>query len=322
MNIFNNKIFKPRSARQIAVCSIIVFAVAVPATSFAAGGYWSQNRGITKVRAKVQKVSKKAVKKVADAPAKAQETMQDLVDKLNEIYSQIEENRPLLNQMKGSPLMSGVTDTMKFLQDNQTEFKQFVAQDADYFRDDVKNLMLDFIGISQDFPIARQKAKVVESMQQIVTLIDRLPPALLYPMYKALGPRLEEMQAIITSIRTKLAAIPKLPPLKDLYLDPMAHAETMCTFVTDKEVAVHVATLQATIKSAIFITKMAKEYIPKDFSISVTVVGGGGLTLMVHPARIPFIAIGNILEGIDLAITNTSTIGTSVCTASGLHTPS
>ena len=319
MNILNNKIFFPRSARAIAVCSILAFSIAVPATSFA-GGYWKQNQGVKWVSSTAQKVAKKnPVRKVA---SKAKGQIEDLADKLDEIVSQIRENRPLLNHMKNSPVINGVTDTMKFLQDNQAEFQQFVGQEADYFRDDVKNLMLDFINISQDFPIARQKQKVIESMEKIASLIDKLPPALLYPMYKALGPRLEEMQDIVTGIRTKLAAIPKLPPMKELYLDPMAHAETMCTFVDNKEVAVHIATLQATIKSAIFITKMAKEYIPEDFTISVTVVGGGGMTLMIHPARIPFVAIGHILEGVDLAITNTSSIGKSVCIASGLNTAS
>jgi len=321
MNIKANKIFNAKSVRNIAVSSMITLLVVLPATSFAAGGYWSQNRGVTVVRAKVQNATKKVSNKVAAAPGKVKDKIEDVADKLNEIYAQVQDNQPLLNQLKEGPLVGALGDTMKFLQDNQAEYQQFASQEADYFRDDVKNLMLDFIGISEDFPIARQKPKVVESMQKIVSLVDKLPAALLYPMYKALGPRLEEMQAIITGIRTKLAAIPELPPMKELYLNPMAHAETMCKFVNDKEVAVHVATLQATIKSAIFITKMAKEYIPKDLTINVTVVGGGGLTLMVHPARIPFSAIGNILEGIDLAITNTSTIGQSVCVASGLHTP-
>ena len=321
MNILNNKIFNPRSARTIAVSSILVFAFAVPATSFA-GGYWSQNRGITKVTAKVKSVKQNVANKAKQAPGKVKDKIEDVVDKVQEIYEQIEENRPLLNQIKDGALMGAIGDTVKFVQDNQAEFKEFVDREGEYFRDDIKNLLSDFIAISQESPVARQKGKVLEKMQKALDLIDKLPPVFLYPMYKAVGPKLEEMQEMISSLRTKLASLPKLPPLMQLYTDPMDHAQTMCDFVTDKTVAVHVATIQAILKTGVFSMGVVLDQLPQDLNISVTVVGGGGLTIACHPARAPFSIIKAILEGADLGITQYGAIGKSVCVASGLHTPS
>jgi len=321
MNIFNNKIFNPGSARKVAVCTVMTIAIALPATSFA-GGYWAQNRGITKVRAKVQTVKKNVVKKVAKAPGKVKDKIEDVADKVQEIYAQIEENRPLMTQIKNGPLMSTIGDTLQFLQDNQADYQQFVNQEAENFRDDITNLLSDFLAITQDFPVARQKGKVVEQIQNALALIDKLPSAFLYPMYKAVGPRLEEMQQTISNVRTKLAALPELPPIKDLYLNPMAHAETMCTLVTDKKIAVHVATIQAMLNSGVWSVKTVLEFLPKDLTISATVVGGGGTTVSAHPARMPLNIIVMIMEGINLSLTQNMAIGKSVCTASGLYTPS
>jgi len=321
MNILNNNTFIPRSTRTIAVCSILAFSAAVPATSFA-GGYWSQNRGITKVSAKVESVKKNVVKKATAAPAKVKGKIEDVADKVQEIYEQIEENRPLMTQIKNGPLMSTIGDTLQFLQDNQADFQQFADQEAENFRDDIQNLLSDFLAITEDFPVARQKGKVAEQMQKALVLIDKLPAAFLYPMYKAVGPRLEEMQQTITNVRTKLAALPELPPMKELYLNPMDHAETMCTLVTDKKIAVHVATIQAMLASGVWSVKTVLEYLPKDLTVNAMVVGGGGTTVSAHPARMPLNIIVMIMEGINLSLTQNMAIGKSVCVASGLHTPS
>ena len=321
MNIINNNIFKAGSARKVAACSVLAIAIAMPATSFAAGGYWSQNRGITKVRTKVQKVSKKVVKKAAASPAKAKERIENLADQVEEIVAQIRENQPLLNHIKDGPLVSAIGDTLKFMQENQADFQQFVSQEGEYFRDDIRNLLSDFIAISQESPVARQKGKVLEKMQKAVKLIDKLPPVFLYPMYKSVGPRLEEMQQMVFSMRSKLAALPKLPPMMELYKDPMAHAQTMCDFVNDKKVAVHVATIQAILKTGVWSVGVVLDQLPKDLTVNATVVGGGGTTVSAHPARMPFNVIKTILEGTDLGISQYKAIGTSVCVASGLHTP-
>ena len=321
MNTQTNKIFNAKHVRNIAVCSILTFAVALPATSSAAGGYWSQNRGISVVRAKVQTATKKVTKKVAAAPAKAKQRIEDVADKLNEIYAQVRDNQPLLNQLKDGPLVGALGDTMKFLQDNQADFNQFINEEGENFRDDVRNLLSDFIAISQDSPLARGNGKMAERMQKVVSLIDKLPPVFLYPMYKAVGPKIEELQQMVTSVSNKLASIPKLPPLMELYVDPMAHAQTMCNFVSDKEVEVHTKTIQAILKSGVFSMGVILDQLPQDLNISVTVVGGGGLTIASHPARAPFSAIKTILEGMDLAIEQYTSIGKSVCAASGLWTP-
>jgi len=321
MNIKASKIFNPRRLRHIAMSSVITLAVVMPATTFAAGGYWSQNKGITVVRAKVKTATQKVTKKVAAAPGKVKDSIEDVAEKLNEIYAQIKDNQPLLDQLKNGPLVGALGDTMKFLQDNQAEFQQFINQEGENFRDDVRNLLSDFIAISQDSPVASGNGKVAERMQKVVALIDKLPPVFLYPMYKAVGEKIEELQQMVSSVRSKLASLPKLPRLMDLYIDPMAHAETMCNFVTNKEVEVHTATIQAILKSGVFSMGVILDQLPQDLNISVTVVGGGGLTIASHPARAPFSAIKTILEGTDLAITQYTSIGKSVCAASGIWTP-
>ena len=320
MNTINYKIFNSRNARNVAVSAVMTVVIALPGTSFA-GGWWANNSGVTKVRAKVQSVKTNVVHKVEKAPGKVKDKIEDVADKLNEIYAQIQDNQPLLNQIKDGPLIGAIGDTLQFLQENQAEYQQFVSQEGEYFRDDIRNLLSDFIDISQEFPVARQKSKVVEQMQKALTLIDKLPPVFLYPMYKAIGPKLEEMQLMISSLRTKLAALPELPPLKDLYMDPMAHAESMCNFVTDKKVAVHVATIQAILKTGVWSVGVVLDNLPKDLTVNATVVGGGGTTVSAHPARAPFNMIKMILEGTDLGITQYTAIGKSVCVASGLHTP-
>lgn len=76
--------------------------------------------------------------------------------------------------------------------------------------------------------------------------------------------------------------------------------EVLIKTLANKKVAVHVATIQAILKTGVWSVGIVLDNLPKDLAINATVVGGGGTTVAAHLARAPFNMIKMILEGTDL----------------------
>lgn len=297
-----------KTLRQTALCLMVASVIALPGVSQA--GWFSSSKPAQRVKAKVAATPGNITAKVAD-----------ISRKLNEIYAQVG-NSPIKDQVANGPVMNTVRASFDFVQQQQAEYQRF-EPNAEAFRNELRRLFNDVVGITQDYPAFNLAGGAIDRVSDSLQLIDRAPAQFLFLMDKALRPQLPAMQKAVYQIHQKLAALPPLPTPDALMDDAYALQGTLCQFVTDPRTATHVATVQAILKTFIWMINSVKGLLPNDLTLQGTVVAGGGVTVSTHPAKIPFHVIGGvILEGIDLKISNTITIAKSVCQVSGHYNPS
>ena len=287
--------------RSTGICLITAVAIAAPSVGHA--GWFKDSKSVRKV-----------VTRVAATPGKAKEGIEDIAAKVNEIYSQISENRPLLKQMKNSGMIENLKETFVFINEMQADYQVFADQGVYTARLDIKDVLYGFGDITQAFPGAESDGKIMDKVEQAANLVDKMPAQFLYVMDKAVGPQLSELQDKIDNIRDSLAMLPNLPSKRELYRDPMAHVDSLCELENNRAVAVSIAVLQARLKAVAFVIKNIKAYLPDDLTVMASVVAGGGGTVTKHPAQYPLQILLTIVEGIDLKISNFTSIAKSVCT--------
>lgn len=287
--------------RSTGIC--LITAVAIAAPSVGHSGWFKDSKSVRKV-----------VTRVAATPGKAKEGIEDIAAKVNEIYSQISENRPLLEQMKNSGMIENLKETFVFINEMQADYQVFADQGVYTARLDIKDVLYGFGDITQAFPGAESDGKIMDKVEQAANLVDKMPAQFLYVMDKAVGPQLSELQDKIDNIRDSLAMLPNLPSKRELYRDPMAHVDSLCELENNRAVAVSIAVLQARLKEVAFVIKNIKAYLPDDLTVMASVVAGGGGTVTKHPAQYPLQILLTIVEGIDLKISNFTSIAKSVCT--------
>lgn len=287
--------------RSTGIC--LITAVAIAAPSVGQAGWFKDSKPVRKV-----------VTRVAATPGKAKEGIEDIAAKVNEIYSQISENRPLLEQMKNSRMIENLKETFVFINEMQADYQVFADQGVYTARLDIKDVLYGFGDITQAFPGAESDGKIMDKVEQAANLVDKMPAQFLYVMDKAVGPQLSELQDKIDNIRDSLAMLPNLPSKRELYRDPMAHVDSLCELENNRAVAVSIAVLQARLKAVAFVIKNIKAYLPDDLTVMASVVAGGGGTVTKHPAQYPLQILLTIVEGIDLKISNFTSIAKSVCT--------
>ena len=298
----NRNIFANMSIRHTAVCLAIVAFSGLPGASYAG---WFSNAATT--------VSTKAhttAAKVAAVPGNAQDKLADVSAKINEIYAQIEENRPLTETLRNGRMMTTLKETLGFIQDMQEDYQQFAAQDVYTFRSDMQALMSNFSTIGQTFG---QDGAILDRLDKTVTLIDRMPTSFLYLMNKAVGSQLVNLRERTTQIGEQLSGLPELPSLRELYRDPLAYTDSVCPLVNDKRTAVYVAAVQAQVKNISFVLKSIKDYLPGDLVVTADVVAGGGLTMSKNPSQLPFQVMSTIVDSIDMKITSYTTMAAAIC---------
>lgn len=289
------------SLRQATLCLVSAIAIGLPTISQA--GWFKDTKPLSKVTTRV-----------AAAPVKAREGIGDITGKVNEIYSQISENRPLLEQMKNGRLMDSLQETLVFINEMQTDYQAFADSGVYATRHDIKEVLYGFGDLTQSFPGAEPDGKIIDKLDKAANLVDKMPTQFLYIMDKAIGPQLPELQEKIQDIHDSLAMLPYLPSKRELYSDPMAHVDSLCELKENRAVAASIAVLQARLRAAAFTIKNVKAYLPDDLSFVASVVAGGGATVSKHPAQYPLQIVLTIVEGMELKISNFTSIADSVCT--------
>jgi len=295
-----SSIFSVKTLRQTTLCLVSALAIGLPAIGQA---------GLLKDSKLVNKV----VPRVVAAPGKATDRMADIASKVNEIYSQISENRPLLDQMKNGRMMENVKETLVFINDQQADYQVFADQGVYTFRSDIKDVLYGFGDITQAFPGAEPDGRLMDKLDKAADLVDKMPAQFLYIMHQAVAPQLPELQEKVDNIRDSLALLPDLPSKRELYRDAEAYGDSLCELVENRAIGVSIAVLQARLKATAFVIKNIKAYLPDDLAVVASVVAGGGATVTKHPAQYPLQILLTIVEGIDLQITNYTSIAKAVC---------
>lgn len=302
MIAINNSITTIKQIRYSAACLVLVAAVVFPVQSRAG---WFDH-----IKSAVHAKAHTATTKVDAAPGNAKNRMEDLARKVNEIYSTIEEHRPLLNKIRDGRMLNTVKQTLDFIQDTQAGYQQFADQGVYAFRSDMKNLIANFSTIGASLG---QNGPVLQRLQKIKSLVDKMPTAFLYVMHDAIGPALSELRTQTSAISNRIGILATLPNLDQVYLNPTYYAPQICPLVTDRQTVVSVAVLQAHLRVLSFRLKTIKDLLPSDLVVTADVVAGGGLTLTKNPEPVPFQIMQTIVDAINLKIANYQSIAQAVC---------
>lgn len=288
---------------------LIVTLMVTPGFSHA--GWFSSKVEATKT--KVQTRVSTAATKTKETASNIKDKVEDISNKLNDIYSQIESNRPLMNKVKNSPMMGNLKEILKFMQDAQEDYQNFANSGADTFRRDMQDILYDFGNIISAFPAIERGDKMINKLDKVSDMMDKIPGQFLYVMHKAVGDKLADLRVKVGDLSNQLARLPKLPKSRELYRDPQAYEVELCQLVDSRGAAVTVAVIQAKLKEIIWGLKTIASYMPDDLTFSVTAVAGGGFTATKHPAKVPFKVPLTVLEAVELKISNDVSIANAMC---------
>lgn len=302
MTRINKQFSASKPFRHAAAGLALVAAAGLPAQSQA--GWFDQARDA--VREKTQSFTAKA----AAAPGRARDRIAEVSDKVDEIYSHIEGNRPLADQLRNGRMMNTLKETLVFIQDMQADYQVFADQGVYTFRLEMQDLVADFRSVGETFG---RNGAALERLEKAGGLLERMPTSFLYVMHQAVGPQLADLRVRTAMIRDGLSRLPSLPKPRELFRDPAQHAPSICPLVEDERTVASVAALQARIKWITFGLKTIKGYLPDDLVVQADVVAGGGLTMTKYPAQFPFQVMLTIVEAIDLQISNYVTMATAIC---------
>lgn len=293
MNTFTKKIY------FTGICLLTAAAIAIPNVSHA--GWFSD-------AAPVKKITKVAKGKAGDVQAKVGE----IAGKLDEIYSQMEDNRPLLNALKNGQMVSQLTEVVEFLNESQQEYQLFAENGVITLRNDIDDLVGTVSDVSD---MMNLDGKLSDQLNKAAGLVDKMPTTFLFALAKSgVDKKLQDIVARLSQLRDDLVLVVTLPVEKEVFLYPELHKDSLCNLVTDS--ATQLAVLNARIDYNIWSIAKVSELMPEDLTVNVTVVGGGGATVSKFPPQYIFKAITTILEVIKMRLDTYSSIaGTLECSA-------
>jgi hypothetical protein len=287
---------------QSAVCLTLMAALALPLQAEA--GWFSDAK--SKVTSRTQTVTKRATA----VPGKVKDRIEDVQDKVNELYSHLEENRPLADKLRNSKMVDTLKETLEFLQDQRADYQDFVDQGVYEFRLDMQDLVSNITGIGEQFG---RGGAAMERLGKMGELIDKIPASFLYIMHKGVGPQLSELQDQIAILSQQVAMLPQLPNQRQLLSNPTSYRPTICRLETDKETKVNVVVIQGQLKFLNFLLKSIKDMLPSDLVVTADVVAGGGLTMSKNPAPVPFEVMAMVVDTIDLRLENATKLAEAMC---------
>lgn len=281
------------------ICLITAAAIAVPTVGHA--GWFSDARPS-------KKVSQLVKSKAGDVQARVSE----IAVKLDEIYAQVEDNRPLLNALKNGQMVQQLTEVVEFLNESQQDYQVFAENGVFTLRSDINELVATVSDVSD---MMKLDGKLSDQLNEAAGLIDRIPTTFLFALARSgVDKKLQDMLTRLSQLRDDLVLVATLPVEKEVFLYPDLHKDSLCNLVTDS--ATQLAVLNARIDYNIWSIEKVSGLMPEDLTVNVTVVGGGGATVSKFPPQYIFKAISTILEVIKLRLSSyTSIAGTLECPA-------
>ena len=288
-----------KSLRTTSICLITAATLSLP--GFAHAGWLSET-----------KIAKKATSAVKAAPNKAATKVDNISSQINDIAEKMHESQPLANALKNSKMLDQLVDVMGYINESQEDYELYIGNYDYQMRDDIDNLVGSVTDVTT---LLGMDSKATDQLNQATGMIKKLPAAFLYPLYKAgIHNKIESVGDEFQQLVDSLGVIADLPLPQQVYLNPENYRSKLCPLVNDRQTKVMLAVLDARIKINKFRIKTIMDLMPKDLTISVTVVGGGGLTVSKFPPQYIFQAINFVIESIELRLNNFKSIAGAVCT--------
>jgi hypothetical protein len=283
--------------RSTTLCLVTVAAIALPGTSQA--GWFSNAKPVTKVTQKAKATAGNVQAKVAD-----------MSRKLNEIYSQFEGGRPLVDAMKEGQMVETVKEVMLFVNESQKDYQYFASSGIYAFEQDINDMVSDLAGIAQ---LTKLDGKLVAQLEKIQRLVGKMPKQFLYIMYKAMGEKISDLREQTQMLSGHLQFAQNLPSSRSLMSSPMSHQTSLCPLVNDKKTKVSYAVVMAILNRMVLDISLANDLSPDDLYASGTAVAGGGTTVGKFPTKFITLTTKRLIEGVKVNLESANSIAQAVC---------
>jgi hypothetical protein len=287
-----------KSIRTSSICLITAATLSLPGLAHA--GWFSET-----------KIAKKVTTTIKAAPNKAVSKINDISSQIKDIADKMHESQPLANALKNSKMIDQLVDVMGFINESQKDYELYIDNYDYQMRADIDNLVGSVTDITT---LLGMDSKATDQLHKATNLVKKLPAAFLYPLYKAgIHNKIETIGDGFQQLVDNLGVIADLPLPQKVYLNPENYRAKLCPLVNDRQTKVMLAVLDARIQNNKFALKTVMDLMPEDLTVSVTVVGGGGLTVSKFPPQYIFQAINFVLESIELRLNNFKSIAGAIC---------
>ena len=115
-----------------------------------------------------------------------------------------------------------VQSMFEFVKQIQAGYKEFVGADkcgtasCGVFRTQLRSLMQGFLALPSELQFVEHVPPAVRQLEQMVKLVDFLPPVILFASEKVLGNAFEEIRYRIELVRYAASQAPRLPTMDEL----------------------------------------------------------------------------------------------------------
>jgi hypothetical protein len=288
-----------RKIRSTGICLITSIAIAAPGIGHA--GWFSTPRPVVK----------KVTQTVRTGASNVQGKLGEIAGKLNEMYAQMKDKRPLVNALKNGKMMQQLTEVVQYLNESQQDYQAFAENGVYILRQDIKDLVGTVSSISG---MLNLDGKLNDQLQKSTALVDKMPVTFLFALARSgIDKRLQDILERLTRLSEDLVLVATLPLERNVYLYPEQYKDSLCPLVNDPQTKVQLAVLNARIDTNIWAIDTVSDLIPEDLTVSATVVGGGGATVSKFPPQYIFKAMKTILSAIKLRTDNYKSIAESMC---------
>ena len=258
----------------------------------------------------VQKAKAKVTARVSNAAHQAQDRVTAMADKINEIYAQFEEGRPLINAMKDSQMVDMTKEVMLYLQEAQQDYQHFASSGVYGFEGDVNDLLDDMGDIGRKVKLGNG---LEEKLDKVRNLLAKMPTQFLFVMHKATGKGVTELRGQTQVLNTQLSVVERLPSAHDLFTAPMNYRNELCPLVNYPEEKVKLAVVMAIVKRLELFAGLLNDASPDDLHVSATAVAGGGTTVSKFPTKGITLIIKHVVGSVKVYLENTKVIAEAVC---------
>ncbi len=298
------------SARTAKIASTVALLATFAISTNSYAGWFSDSTPAKKVVAKVKAAPAAAVSKVQDAPLNIQAQVEDVLAKVNEIYGQVEDSRPLMNVIKDGKIINDLQDIMVFLNETRADYEQFANSGVQSFSQDVSGLLYDFGDIASIMQVADGMDTRLAKAED---LINRMPPQLMYVMHEALGASIADMREQVLDISANLDFMRDMPSNRQLLSAPQQHQASLCPIVNHKATKVS----YQVVKGKVAVLNIALDYInemqPDDLNVGATAVAGATATVSKYPPKYITQSLKTIGDYIALRLETIHDIAEAVC---------
>lgn len=263
-----------QSIRRAMICAVIALAVVLPDVATAGVLDKVKNRVTTTVTKAGTIISNvRENRPIASAVKRAGENLRNKIkDKLPD--------GPIANLVDQFNPLDQVQDVVGLIQHVNGDYVGFAGgwvgcqAECAIFREDLKDMFDAYLGIAERVPALQKRQGLVRNIKRMSGLVDVVPARALYPMWKALDGKIDNVKSSAAKIERLLET---LPPLADMQAFAGSASDAVCDWA-DKDNHPVAEWAQGELEHVAWGFKSAADIIP-DLEVKGEVGAEGGIAV-------------------------------------------